>query len=233
MSPDDIKLSLIDIHEVSLNAVERIVTGLGWQDFINQYICCDAVHYTHPKDDRIHLVVSENMRHALYGEGQVFVTHNFARQICPGGVLIPTCISIEANLIDPSKEFDVNHTRHTQGLSTVEKLASRRRDRMTLGTIFTLSLEHAATHERLMRKSSDGIDVIPAGKVTMPEHIERRYQLMLCTEITIYDDIMLLEYESGLTYPLMYALDTPLHRLREMQFFYRGGPMPGFASVWL
>jgi hypothetical protein len=66
------------------------------------------------------------------------------------------------------------------------------------------------------------------GGILLPANVSDKYMLMLCTEILVFDDIILYEYESGLTHPMIFGLNEAYESLNEIEFYYTLTDCPGF-----
>ncbi len=76
-SPGTLKISLLDIHQHSLDSVELLLAEFDYQTHSAHTIKEDACRYQHPK--KLHLIVAETMQKALEQEPQFAVTANAAR----------------------------------------------------------------------------------------------------------------------------------------------------------
>ena len=101
----DIRFTLLDTHDRSLRSAQRLFRALDLASFVRNYIQSDATSYIHNSDAPLHMVITETMQRALAKEPQVAITLNLVPQICPGGILIPEKIAVDACLFDLQKEF--------------------------------------------------------------------------------------------------------------------------------
>ncbi len=105
-SPAEVRFTLLDVHERSLDAARLLFQALGKSDFVRDYVRCDAASHRHDAPHPLHVVVVETMQAALEREPQVAVTMNLAPQLCPGGILVPERITVDCCLFDPAGEGD-------------------------------------------------------------------------------------------------------------------------------
>ena len=96
--PSALELTLLDIHQPSLNSVKQLLAhhGLGAHRVCT--VRADACRYRHPRS--LHLVIAETMQKALEQEPQFAVTANLAPQLHAGGWFLPERIHVELCLLE-------------------------------------------------------------------------------------------------------------------------------------
>lgn len=174
--PADVQITLIDAHPRALDTARAIYDRLGALACVGAFIATDAATYTADAWRRPHLVVCECMQRGLTKEPQVAITRNLAAQLEPGGILVPERITIDACLADQAAEYAQNHS----GTAT--------RNRIPLGHVATLSKETGGH--------------LPPVVIDLPE-VAPRQAIHLLTTIHVYGDLVLRDYDSGITFPLM------------------------------
>lgn len=100
---EQVKFTMLDIHQESLMAVKKSVSSLQKQDYVKAYVQADAISYRHPEGDPIHIVITETMQTGLEKETQVAITHNLMPQLCDGGFFIPEKIEVHLSLVQPTR----------------------------------------------------------------------------------------------------------------------------------
>jgi hypothetical protein len=225
-SSTEIQFTLLDVHQRSLDAARRIFHVLGKSAFVREYLQADATSYKHTAPHVIHVVVVEAMQKALAKEPQVAITINLAPQLCPGGIFIPERITVDCYLCDPAKEFaafvpDVNAAASLSA-------GAERRVRINLGPVLELTADNC--NDLVTVATSDGqgaASLIPA-VLEISEEVDSQFCLMLSTAITVFDSIVLEEYESGLTCPEFLFGAGTMHKGKRIELAYHLGDKPGF-----
>lgn len=209
-SAEEIHFTLIDIHQQSLDNAQHLFEQLELSDYLANSRCCDATTYEHPADEPLHIIVTETMQRALDHEPQVAITRQLVPQLCIGGILVPQNICVEAVLCDLSKEFDFQTTGNPLALSDAK-------NRLPLGNLMALNIE-TATSGALLEKTC----------VQVPQTLDFKGDCMLFTTITVFGDIKLEAYESGITYPMALYEFGKLSGGERLAFQYAIGEKPGF-----
>jgi hypothetical protein len=211
-SPDQLRVTVIDIHQESLDAVTGLLAHFGLTESINALVLDDATSYHHPAGQLFHLLVTETMQKALAQEPQVAITLHLVKQLHERGLLVPERITVRACLADLSKEFAFVDAA---GGSLLE------RARVELGTLIDVSVTSARTPTQLLTPITVHIplDADPAVR-----------SLILCTHITTFGAHELDDYDSGLTYPTTMPLDEIVGGTT-ITFTYILDSQPGFRMI--
>lgn len=211
LSPDQARFTLLDIHQEALDRALALIDALGFADYVEEAICVDATRYRIPKGELPDVIVSETMAVALHNEPQVTIARRLLGQ-APKARLVPQSVSLEVCLLNPAKEFVLMPSGHTGPIPEPE------RERIYLGKVFELD----ATSIHTWGDIED--DSLPAGRVTLPAKLEKRYLPYLLTKIVVYGDNRLQDYDSSLTMPRMIGGDFKGGEI--LNFRYRLGPHP-------
>jgi hypothetical protein len=216
-SAEQVQFTLLDVHERSLQCAARIFRALGVEAHVRDYVQGDATSYLHHRP--LHLVITETMQQALEKEPQVAITMNLAPQLIEGGIFIPEHISVDACLYDPSKEFllPADFDQSADGLEN-------QRVRINVGRIFEITADRGSQHL--------GKTEMPSITLELPKAVNGNLGLMLVTRVRVFDSIVLDEYESGITCPLVLHDFNKTRSGRRMGFTYSLGTNPGFKYRW-
>lgn len=199
--PDEIEFTVIDVHQRSLDSARKIAGKLGFEDHFAEFISADAAVYK--SEDKFHIIVTETMQKTLEKEPQVAITRNLAGNLRENGTFIPQKITVKAHLASLAMEFSASDP------SIMQKA------RIPLGTLLELTV------------NSD--DIRAPQVITIPPGEIESKDLILTTELEIFDGILLGDYESGITYPTVLHNILPKENMK-IEFKYESGEVPGF--VW-
>jgi hypothetical protein len=225
-SSAEIRFTLLDVHERSLDGARRVFQALGKSAFVRDYVQCDAASYQHGAPHAVHVVVVEAMQAALEKEPQVAITLNLAPQLCPGGIFIPERITVDCCLCDVAKEFPALPA----GAHAADSLPAGTggRGRVHLGRVLDLTAEGCRDLSASSSGDEHGRTSLALTLLHVPEDLDGEYDLMLLTAITVFGSIALDEHESGLTCPRILFDAGQVHGGKVMEFEYRLGDEPGF-----
>ncbi len=228
-TPDKLSLTLIDIHRESLDSVKLLARSLDLESSIKEYLCEDASLYRFPEEVPIHMMVSETLVQGLIIEGHVSIVHNFSDQILENGIIIPETIIVDAKYIRPEVEFQPCPPLLPPGIAGPRSRAVQSQ-RITMGRVFDVSLEAAGTWKESACHDVNNHVILPANTLDTPEDIPAGYEFALFTELKIYKDIVLREYESGLTHPLITNFQ-PLDGGKRLAFCYAVNDEPSLCVL--
>jgi len=99
----------VDVHDSSIASVRRLVTNAGYDGYFGDLAVADAC--THQWPGPAQVAVVEVMQQALLKEPQIAVTANLARQLVPGGLLVPQSVRLDIQQHDPAREFELDPDR--------------------------------------------------------------------------------------------------------------------------
>lgn len=215
-SERQVLFTLIDIHPESLRCAQHLIEGFGFSGHVVDYVCTDATRYQIPPDSIPDVIISETMNACLGKEPQVSIARHLLAQ-APEALMVPKAVSVEACLLNPSKEHaPVNATQP-------EKLIEPARDRIYLGKIFELDAE------TIRQWASITADRLPAASIKIPLPLPDRYQLRLLTRITVYGQTGLQDYDSSLNLPQRLPGKPSFAGGETLQFHYKLGAYPGLG----
>ncbi|AGA92235.1 hypothetical protein Thimo_3579 [Thioflavicoccus mobilis 8321] len=218
-SPAGLQVTMLDIHRESLDSLRAILGALGLEAFVKAYLQTDASRYRHPKNDPIHIVVSETMTSGLMMEMQVPITLNLAPQLTENGLWIPESVRITAVAGRP--EHLLVPIDRTAPPPYPQLVADRE-----LGTLFRIGKD-----EGCALATMKGEDSLPAETIKIPIDLKPEHAILLHTEITIFGDIHLTGHDSTLNHlvPMPVGVSAlPGHRT---PLRYRLGTHPGLECT--
>ena len=219
---DRVQFTLLDIHSRSLESAAQIFEACGLRDLVRDYIQADAASYVHPSPP--HMVITETMQRALESEPQAAITLNLAPQLRQGGVFIPEKVTVDAYLHDPRTEFPSAPPGCNGPVSPLGTLETRR-VRVYLGRIIELTAGSASA------LAAGGNP--PAVALDVPRKADEGLGLMLLTTVNVFESVVLGEYASGITYPVILHDFSWAGRKDRIEFVYSLGSEPGFRHCWV
>lgn len=192
----DVQVTLLDIHQESLDKLQKLLVCLQLQDYVREIHRADACEWTtHQQFD---LIISETMKQGLMQEPQVSVFAHLRSFLASDGCLIPEQIRLDLWL-SRSGALDAVPAVH-------------------LGEIFTLDKQMAA---QLGQMDFSGL----SGRLAIPNYSSALTDLQLNTFIRVYREHQLDKNQSQLTLPI-YEKDARPEPLSELSFHYQMGSYP-------
>jgi hypothetical protein len=221
-TPEQVQLTLIDIHKPSIDSVRRLVEALGIENYIYKCAQADAVTYRHPPEIPLHMVISETMEAGLAREPQLAIMRNFLPQLQEKGFFIPENIVVEAWLSSSEKE-DIGLLMHRDEFGyPVGREMQMKADRLPLGRIIALNSKSA--HPEAIGRSWEAIKLTT---LEVPDRDERFDQFLLLTTVSIFGPYGFAPYDCELSFPLrLHELDK-VESGGKIHFSYVFGRKPG------
>lgn len=195
----DIKITFIDIQQGAIMALINLLKVMQLDSYVEGIECIDAVEYKTNKD--IHLVVLEAMQHGFSKEGHLSIAKHFSDLLHPEGLFLPQNVSISAILAVGEQEYNIQF-KGEKLVSSFAKKEESQNQRILVGKILDVNIENLRNMEimelgvntRLIECASHIIPDFKQG--------EEQYIMLFTTNIHIYKDEHIDEYDSGITHPL-------------------------------
>lgn len=205
LRPGAARFTLLDLHEQAIATVRRLVAACGAEPWLAEVRAADAFVFEPAR--RPHVAVVETMQRALEHEPQAALMSHLARQLAPGGLLLPEAVELSVALADLGREFG----------------PGAERTRTPLGTLLRLHGEALAAGEPLPEARL---------RVRVPEGAAPGHALVL-TRVRVHGPHALGDYDSGITYPLVLHALGVLDPGCELEVRWHGGLDPVIAAELL
>jgi predicted RNA methylase len=200
-SPQQLRLTLIEINPISLEAIRKLYTHLQLDGFADEYLLTDAATYQLPPDKIADIIISETMLAALKNEPQVAIMQNLIPQLKPGGIFIPQQIKVAAQLTNFRSEM-----AYSMGETDSP-------GRVFLKDIYTISQASLPGEAETV--------------VSIPQEATNK-TITLFTDIYVYKDNLLTVNNCSLNMPInVIKIDAP-DPVSQITFKYLMGEKPGF-----
>lgn len=221
----ELEIHLLDIHQHSLDSVDRLIEHFGLHAHRISTVQGDACRYQHP--GRPHIIIAETMQKSLEQEPQFAVTANLAPQLCTRGIFIPQKIDVELCLAHLDREAALFKRGNTIDCNALVKTGERH----PIATVFSLTPQHAAT---LLRQSShdECTGALAVNPITIripPVAQLHSFDALLFTRIQVFCQYQLQDYESEITLPLRCSELSPLEAGASYQVSFQFGNYPKFC----
>ena len=223
-TPGELKVSLLDIHQRSLDSVELLLTQFGFGNHAYRTIKDDACHYQHP--GKLHLVIAETMQKSLEQEPQFAVTANLALQLWPMGIFIPQCIEVSLSLADLDYERKLLEQSQQIDPQGLEKKA-RRYPVAIVGTFSPGNVSNQL-HTARNNRHTENLELEPTIVEIPSVEAIATLDAALFTRISIFEQYRLDEYESQITLPQKCHELAPLAGGERYRVSYQLGSYPKF-----
>ncbi len=219
-----LEINVIDFHQASINSLNKLISHYGFNNYFNEVLCDDAMNYRHEKDHLFDIIIIETMQKALSVEPQVAITNHFSQYIAKDGFLIPQAIKISAVLADLSSEFSSSTNKWTNFWFNIKR-ADAKNKRIFLKEIFVLDKDIWNKYDTF--NLTDNRIFLPP--ISIESKIGKMKDLILSTEIIIFDDIILSEEDdTGLTKLYFDQNLGPVDVGKQIMVSYQLGSYPKF-----
>lgn len=175
---DQLVVSVIDLHEESLECMKTMFEHFGFVSRVRHMICGDATAVNIGTSADI--ILTETMNAALSQEPQVAISRALMQQH-PNAVLIPQSIQVDCALLNIQLE--------------ATQFPPQVCDRINLGTVFELNRTSAVDLEE-----NEGL--LPAARIRIPDHVEPGLSPWLTTTVQIFNESKFADYETQISHPI-------------------------------
>lgn len=208
-TPEQLRLTCIEINDGSFAAIQRTLSALGLEDYVEEYIQTDAATHVIAGKLPVDVMLSETMQYCLIDEMQVPIVLNLMAQLPAEAIMVPERITLQLGVLEDENNNSVDRN---------------------LGTIFTLDRETLMAYA-----PANGSLDFPTLRQAVPVSVaEYDGPLAILTTIGVFGNQELTHYESGLTNPQIIGdYPTANNPLTAIDFTYELEPTPLLAMDFL
>ncbi len=196
---NDFKVTFIDIQEGAIISLNEILKVTNLDIFVKDILLMDAVDYK--TNEKIHLLILEAMQHGFTKEGHLSISKHFSSLLDKNGVFLPQEVNIDAILTIGEDEYNTQwkDKEFTNSIDIDKKIFKKR---VVLGNILKINLGTLKNMKIL--NLDENTKLVKCATLTIPnfKNEDNRRIILFSTNITIYKDEVINEYDSGITHPL-------------------------------
>ncbi|KZY29499.1 MULTISPECIES: hypothetical protein [unclassified Oleiphilus] len=212
---DEIEPYFLDIHQESLDSVERLLQAFELTKYSSHLVNANACEYQHP--DTLDIIISETMQKSLEHEPQVEITANLADQLKPHGIFIPQSInvSLELKVVKNNSADSANATFYP------------------VARLIDLTPKHAVKYCAEAKNNSSNAELsFYCCSFTLPkQNLSGRHSLFQTTTIQAYKDYILSNGDCDLSLPRPCLEISQLNGEATYEVSYALGGYPKFVFL--
>ncbi len=194
--PNEIGFTLLEVNPASFKIAERLLRQLGLEVYVDSMHLEDAIRYRVPAGKQYHILFSETMDKALCNEAFVPILLNLRPQLGKDTIIIPANVLVGATLFPRIKRADGLFPQ----AADIKGVKGH-----PLGIVLDLASK--------LDKNGSWRLAVPVRGLSKFRH------LAFSTEVAIWGDVVLGEWESHITMPKIEAVSaSPTDR--QIQFEY-------------
>jgi hypothetical protein len=219
-----LNISLLDIHQASLDSVSLLLNYFGISTNNITLIRANACTYQHPS--LLNLIIAETMQKSLEQEPQFTVTANLAPQLHDNGIFIPEKIVVKLCLA----QWKIERSFVEQGVQINHEDLVKLKKRFPLGTILSLQPQLAATQLKNAQQHPDTKKLaLKTAHIQVPDIPQlNNFDALFLTYIQVFKHYQLNDYESEITLPLKCQALSVLKPKTSYNVSYQLGSYPEF-----
>lgn len=209
-----VQFTFLDIHPQTTAATQRLITALGAEGYVAEWVTADACAWTPGPDGSFDVIVAEVMQAGLEKEPQVAVTRHLAQFLKPDGVFVPERIALSLCFVDTGA---MTRWQTGERPSPPEDICLR--------DVFTLTAQGART----LAVTEDG--ATPWQVLENARDIPEGFELFVDTRIVTFGEFGLERGQSSLTTLRLPTVSGSLRKASQIRLRYRLGSYPGLEIV--
>ncbi|VXB70676.1 conserved hypothetical protein [Flavobacterium sp. 9AF] len=218
-SPEEIKVTLIEINTESFNYMKKIIEKLGFEKHVISFENEDATTIKIKNPGNVDMIVSETLQCGLIKEQQIPITINLLKQVPKKTVLIPEMLALDVCLLNFEK-FKSN------SLITNENTYGH-----FLGRL--IEINNTANEKYNLQSDAKESQILENKQFQIPQEKKQDFDAVaLITRITVFENEKINLNESGLTLPILLNKHKDLSQLNTFTLSYKIDKVPGFTIEW-
>lgn len=186
-SKEEIRYTFLEVNQFSFEILQNIISKLGLKDYNIKILKEDATKYQIDPLNKPDIIVSETMQNALAKEQQVSIFLNLMKQVSYRTIFIPENIELFIGL---KKSHSLTEATQVNPFKKVKRVFDVSKKSMFLSN----GVENMILKEILFAKNQTIIE---------EKELEYFNEIVLITEIKVYNDVKIGVNESGLTTPII------------------------------
>ncbi len=209
----------MEINSISIESLKQVFKRLNAFAYVKAIYQCDASSFSIAPELEPDILLIECVQRALQKEPQVAITYNLLPQLKKGAILIPENISLHVALVDNKKKTEYQTT--VKNIKSVDFYLNSE-------AIFSLNKTEVLQNSLSFKK--EGFPFTEKEIHFSKEQLNNYDQIIISTEITIFQNISLKINESGLTVPFIMADLNHEQKIIGAKTQYIVGTQPGLFT---
>ncbi len=216
-SDEEISITAIEINQNSYTAANHLIKKLKKEKYFEAFLLADAITYS--TDKKFDIIISETMDKALTREPQLAIFSNLINHLSPNGYLIPECIKVDIVASSIYLEKDVPY----YCFDDTETRRINQKHRQFIDNVICAN-RHFFEIQKFVPNQSLYLKTIKTCHIK-----ENLNELIFNTEVTVFDNVKLLEDDSTLTKKYICYSFTPKDKGKEFDLHYLNTDSPRIA----
>lgn len=223
-TPQQIAITAVDVHPAAINALKKIVAGIGAEDFFDGFMAKDISTLDKGDVNPPHLIICETMQQALMREPQVANMLHLAPMLAKEGVFIPEQLCLEAAVMTAEPE-SVTNTPGMEAAATFRQMTESKR--------LAFKLDAAAINTACPAPEKEGgVRFLRGEAFELPAVKADHGCLSALTTVKVYKNIALLPGESVITFPkTLFRVEKEKALKCRMRYLLGRWPHPEFMQA--
>lgn len=194
---EEVRFSLLEINRDSLDLAKKLIATLELDEYVENYYQADAVTFKVPNPEKVHILFSETLDALLYRESYVPILMNMIPQFPKETIIIPENVLLKLSFLVESDDKEIKEIEEGEIFNTREDI------------------------RKYQAVNSSAKEFTPV-EFNLREGLNYK-NLVLDTEVHVYEDIKLFRGVSSLTIAYNVEIEQPL-KFNKLVFAYELQP---------